>query len=174
MYLVGIRLDPGSPGPQFFTLIAHDGNAGRPLVVNGRILFFSTPALASHVAQIAAQDSGSSGSNGGALSMQNPPLSGQIDVLCDVAESLFLVNSQAEDADGVLLDCIDFLDDLVRATELSVPATYMAVLNTLAERLEQNPEFGSYLDEHGIDRESIEDAIMWCVGAVAVKSTWVG
>jgi hypothetical protein len=98
----------------------------------------------------------------------------QMDVLCDVAQSLFLVNSQADDSDGVLLDCIACLDDLIRATGLNVPANYRAVLNALAERLERNPEFGSFLLEQGIDRETAEDAILWCIGAIAVKSTWIG
>ena len=98
----------------------------------------------------------------------------QVDVLCDVAQSLFLVNSQQEDSDGVLLDCIACLDDLLRATELNVPASYIAVLNALAERLEGNPEFGGFLAEQGIDRETVEDAILWCVGAITVKSTWIG
>ena len=61
-----------------------------------------------------------------------------------------------------------------RATELNVPANFMAVLNALAERLERNPEFGSFLAEQGIDRETLEDAILWCVGAIAAKSTWIG
>lgn len=98
----------------------------------------------------------------------------QMDVLCDVAESLFLVNSQADDSDGVLVDCMACLDDLLRATGLNVPANYSAVFNALAERLERNSEFGSFLAERGIDRETVEDAILWCVGAVAVKSPWIG
>ena len=74
----------------------------------------------------------------------------------------------------MLLDCIACLDDLLRATGLNVPANYIAVLNALAERLERNSEFGSFLAEQGIDRETVEDAILWCVGAITVKSTWIG
>jgi hypothetical protein len=49
----------------------------------------------------------------------------------------------------------------------------MSVLSALSERLAASPEFATMLAETGLDRETIEDALMWCVGAVAVKSRWV-
>jgi len=65
-------------------------------------------------------------------------------------------------------------DDLLRAVKLNVPAEYAAVLSAVAERLGENPEFASFLEERELSREKLEDALMWCVGAVAVKSSWVG
>jgi hypothetical protein len=140
-------------------------------MANGRILLFSSPALAARALQLA--DKAIAGGPQGTVAT-SLPIPKQMDVLCDVAQSLFLVNSQTDDSDGVLLDCIACLDDLLRATELNVPANYIAVLNTLAERLERNSEFGGFLAEQGIDRETVEDAIMWCIGAIEVKSTWIG
>jgi len=140
-------------------------------MANGRILLFSSPALAARALQLAdkAIADGPQGTIATSL-----PMPKQMDVLCDVAQSLFLVNSQSDDFDGVLLDCIACLDDLLRATELNVPATYIAIFNALTERLERNSEFGGFLAAQGIDRETVEDAILWCVGAIAVKSTWIG
>ncbi len=169
--LIGLRLDPTAEGPQLFTLIEQDEAGGRPIMANGRILFFSTPALVARALQMAG-DAPAGGLPG--TSATSAPMPKQMDVLCDVAQSLFLVNSQAEDSDGVLLDCMACLDDLLRATGLNVPANYIAVFNALAERLERNSEFGGFLAEQGIDRETVEDAILWCVGAIAVKSTWIG
>lgn len=140
-------------------------------MANGRILLFSSPVLAARALQL--DDKAIAGGPQGAIAT-SPPMPKQMDVLCDVAQSLFLINSQTDDSDGVLLDCIACLDDLLRATELNIPANYIAVLNALAERLERNSEFGSFLAKQGIDRETVEDAIMWCVGAIAVKSTWIG
>jgi hypothetical protein len=169
--LVGLRLDPTAEGPQLYALIEQSAGVDRPLTANGRILLFSTPALAARALELA----------GGAFvgapqqtSATSTPMPEQTDILCDVAQSLYLLNSQTDDSDGALLDCIACLDDLLRSTELNVPANYIAVLNALAERLEHNSEFGSFLTEQGIDRETAEDAILWCVGAVAVKSTWIG
>ena len=86
---------------------------------------------------------------------------------------LHLVNAQAEDPDGLILECIGCFDDLIRAAKVNVPAEYMAVLSPMGERLANSQEFGSMLKEHGIDREKVEDALMWCVGAVTVKATIV-
>jgi hypothetical protein len=170
--LIGLRLDPTAEGPQWFTLIEQGEGGGRTIMAKGRILFFSSPALVARALQLAADDAIAGGLPG--TSATSIPMPKQMDVLCDVAESLFLVNSQADDSDGVLVDCMACLDDLLRATGLNVPANYSAVFNALAERLERNSEFGSFLAERGIDRETVEDAILWCVGAIAVKSTWIG
>lgn len=166
--LIGLRLDPTAEGPQLFALIEQSEGGSRTIAANGRILLFSTPALAGRALQLSEADD-----LPGTIAT-SAPMPNQVDVLCDVAQSLFLVNSQTVDSEGVLFDCIDCLDDLLRATGLNVPANYIAIFNALAERLERSPEFGSILEEQGIDRESVEDAIMWCVGAIAVKSTWIG
>jgi hypothetical protein len=47
------------------------------------------------------------------------------------------------------------------------------VLSEVADRLAQNPEFASLLTKKHLSREKLEDALMWCVGAVAVKSSWI-
>jgi hypothetical protein len=169
--LIGLRLDPTTEGPQLFALIEQSEVGSRTIMANGQILLFSSPALAARALQLA--DKAIAGGPQGTVAT-SLPIPKQMDVLCDVAQSLFLVNSQTDDSDGVLLDCIACLDDLLRATELNVPANYIAVLNTLAERLERNSEFGGFLAEQGIDRETVEDAIMWCIGAIEVKSTWIG
>jgi len=170
LHLVGLRLDPTIEGPQLFALIEQGAGGGRTLTAQGRILLFSTPALAARTLEL-ANKALASGPGAGVISA---PLPKETDILCDVAQSLYLLNSQTEDSDGVLLDCIACLDDLLRASQLNVPAPYISVLNALAERLERNSEFGGFLAEQGIDRETVEDAMLWCVGAIAVKSTWIG
>jgi hypothetical protein len=162
LYVVGFRLDPNSEGPQFYTLIALEGESERPLVVNGRVVFFVDLAKANRAA--ARGD--------GEFKRLGPPKE-EIEMMCDVAQALHVANSQSADEDGLLMDAIACLDDLVRATQLNVPAEYMAVLSAIAGRLTETPEFGAWLTEQGIDRERIEDALLWCVGAVAAKSSWM-
>jgi hypothetical protein len=101
------------------------------------------------------------------------PAPRELEILCDVAQALHVANAQSEDKDGVLIETIALFDDLIRAIQINVPAQYMSVLSALSERLAANPEFATMLAETGLDRETIEDAIMWCVGAVAVKSRWL-
>ena len=169
--LVGIRLDPTAHGPQLFAAIEQSETGARTLTVKGRIVLFSAPALVTRALNLADDAFARSRQQTSDTSI---PMPKEVDILCDVAQSLYLLNSGTDDSDGVLLDCIACLDDLLGATELNVPANFMAVLNALAERLEHTPEFGSFLAKAGIDRETLEDAILWCVGAIAAKSTWIG
>ena len=133
--LIGLRLDPTAEGPQLFALIEQRESGGRTIMANGRILFFSVrPWLPAHFNWPATRIAGGRREQTNTTSAPMPKADG-----CFVrrrAESV-LVNSQTDDSDGVLLDCIACLDDLLRATELNVPANYIAVLNALAERLEQ-------------------------------------
>ena len=79
----------------------------------------------------------------------------------------------ANDAQALVPPYPLLYDDLIRAAQINVPAQYMAALSAVSERLSTRPEFASMLAETGLDRETLEDALMWCVGAVAVKSTFV-
>ena len=59
----------------------------------------------------------------------------EFETFCDVAEALYLVNSQDADPEGVILDCLLVFDDLVRATKLHMPDRYQGMLTELAARL---------------------------------------
>lgn len=162
LYLVGFRLDPAVEGPQFYTIFVLEADNERPSTEDGRILFFSDPA-----------DAGKALERSDAAMRALGAAPTQLEMLCDVADALHLANSAESDEDGTLLDCIACLDDLVRAAQINAPAEYMGVLSALSERLMEDPNFGPWLIEQGVDRERIEDALMWCVGAVAVKSRWI-
>ena len=162
LYLVGFRLDPDAEGPQFYTLFVLESANDRPLVSGGRVVFFADPSQAGSALSLADND----------MSRLGPPPR-DLEILCDVAQALHVANAQTEDTDGVLIETIALFDDLIRSIQINVPAQYMSVLSALSERLAASPEFATMLAETGLDRETIEDAIMWCVGAVAVKSRWL-
>ncbi len=162
LYLVGFRLDPESEGPQFYTLFVLESENDRPLVSDGRVVFFTRPEKAAAALKLSTNDMSRLG-----------PAPKELEIFCDIAEALHIANAQDEDADGTLLETIAVFDDLIRAIQINVPAQYMSVLSALSERLASAPEFATMLAETGLDRETIEDAIMWCVGAVAVKSRWL-
>jgi hypothetical protein len=57
--------------------------------------------------------------------------------------------------------------------KLSVPPEYSAVLSAAAEGLGEDPELAAFLDGTDMTREKLEDALLWCIGAVTAKSSWV-
>ena len=157
LVLLGVRVDAQHEGPQLYTLLAVGGENERPLVADGRVLFFSHPNLAEK-----------------ALALDTTfaklgPLPNDIESFCDVAEALHLINSQNADPDGVVLDCLLIFDDLVRATQLHMPDRYQGLLTELAARLTEGTPLGKVFSNRAL-REHVEDALLWCVGAITVKS----
>lgn len=160
--LVGFRIDPSAEGPQFYTVFALGGENERPITTVGdRVVFFSRPELAEEALAI------------GDPSMQvlgTPPQ--DLEMLCDIAQAMYLVNSEEADPERTILDCLGVLDDLVRATRLSMPPQYQQALSDFTEHLLRTPMYGEYLRDHG-NRERLEDALLWCVGAATMKSKMV-
>jgi hypothetical protein len=157
LVLVGFRVDARHDGPQFYTLLAVGGDNERPLIAEGRVLFFVRPDLS---AKALALDPG--------MAQLGPP-PGELETFCDLAEALYRVNSQNVDPDGVILDCLLVLDDLVRATQLHMPDRYQGILTELAARLTERTSLQRIFSSHSL-REHVEDALLWCVGAVTVKA----
>jgi hypothetical protein len=157
LMLVGFRLDGEHDGPQFYTLLAVGGDNERPIVAEERLVFFTRPELAPKA--LALDPS---------LAKLGPPPQ-QIETFCDVAEALHLVNSQNEDLDGVILDCLLIFDDLVRATHVHMPDRYQGLLTELAARLTERDSLRNIFTNYSL-RQHVEDALLWCVGAIAVKS----
>ena len=155
--MAGFRLDPTHVGPQFYTLLAVGGENERPLVADGRIIFFVRTTLA-HKALAMDKTMAVLG---------NPPR--DMETMCDVAETLYLVNSQDEDPDGVVLDCLLLFDDLVRATQISMPERYQGMLTELAARLTEGDSLKKVFTSESL-RQHVEDALLWCVGAVTMKA----
>jgi hypothetical protein len=155
--MAGFRVDPSHVGPQFYTLLAVGGENERPLVADGRIIFFVRTTLA-HKALAMDKTMAVLG---------NPPR--EMETMCDVAETLYLVNSQDDDPDGVVLDCLLIFDDLVRATGLSMPERYQGILTELAARLTEGATLKKVFTSEAL-RQHVEDALLWCVGAITMKA----
>ena len=71
--------------------------------------------------------------------------------------------------DGVLLDCLLIFDDLVRATQISMPERYQGILTELAARLTEGQSLKKIFTSESL-RQHVEDGLLWCVGAVTMKS----
>jgi hypothetical protein len=160
LILVGFRVDAGHDGPQFYTLLAVGSDNERPITSDGRIVFFADTKLATKA--LALDDT---------MTHLGPPPEA-IETFCDVAEALYRVNSQQADPDGVILDCLLVFDDLVRATKLHMPDRYQGILTELAGRLTEGAQLRTIFTNPSL-REHVEDALLWCVGAMAVKTRLV-
>jgi hypothetical protein len=160
LVLVGLRVDPNHEGPQFYTLLAVGGENERPLTAEGRILFFTRPQLA---AKALALD---------ASLARLGPAPEELETFCDLAEALHRVNSQDTDPEGVILDCLLVFDDLVRASRLHMPDRYQGILTELAARLTEGAQLRRVFTT-GVLREQVEDALLWCIGAVTAKARMI-
>ena len=162
LYLVGFRIDPNVEGPQFYSVFAFGGENERPLTTVGdRVVFFPRAELAAQAMEIGDPTMSALG---------DAPV--ELDFLCDVAQTLYLVNSESADPDRVILDCLEVVDDLVRATRLNMPTAYQEALGALMAHLVRTPTYGEFIREHG-GSERFEDALLWCVGAVTMKAKMV-
>ncbi|MGC2112515.1 MAG: hypothetical protein WA655_23555 [Candidatus Korobacteraceae bacterium] len=157
LILVGFRVDAQHDGPQFYTVLAVGGDNERPIAAEGRVVFFTRPELGTKALAL----------DGSMASLGPPPQ--DIETFCDVAEALHLVNSQNTDPDSVVLDCLLVFDDLVRATRLHMPDRYQGLLTELAARLTERARLGDVFSSHAL-REHVEDALLWCVGAITAKA----
>jgi hypothetical protein len=160
LILVAFRVDARHDGPQFYTLLAVGSENERPITSDGRVVFFVHPELAGKALAL----------DPSMVRLGPPPET--IETFCDVAEALYRVNSQQSDPGGVVLDCLLVFDDLVRATKLHMPDRYQGILTELAARLTEGAQLRTIFSNQSL-REHVEDALLWCVGAVAVKAWMV-
>src|ERR1041385_2403063 len=151
--LIALRATPYHEGYQLYTLLAVGGDNERPLTSDGAVVFFTDPKQATNAL---ALDSTMSSLG---------PAPTHLEAVCDVAEALYLVNSQDVDPHGTLLDCLLILDDLVRATRLHMPERYQALLTELTARLAEGKQLKVIFSNAAL-RRHVEDALLWCVGAV--------
>lgn len=157
LILVGFRVDAQHDGPQFYTLLAVGGDNERPIMADGRLVFFARPEQGDKALAL----------DPNMATLGRAPQ--ELETFCDVAEALHLVNSQDSDKDGVILDCLLVFDDLVRATKLHMPDRYQAMLTELAARLTEGAQLRKIFTNPSL-REHVEDALLWCVGAITVKA----
>src|SRR5262249_32145775 len=143
-----------------YTLLIVGGDIERPAIAAGRILLFTSPELANRALTLDPT-----------LTLLGPAPQ-EMETFCDVAEALHLVNSQETDPDGVVLECLLVFDDLVRATAIHMPERYQAILTELTARLTEGAQLRAIFRSSAL-REHVEDALLWCVGAIAAKSTLI-
>jgi hypothetical protein len=158
--LLAISLDPDKSDPELYGLVL-EGVDDRPLLLKDRILFFRDASQAEEILH----------AHGAHFTAD------KVDVAkpffwCDVAQTLHLLQSGGIDDDACVLGAINCLLDLVKATGIQVPAETKAGLHSIANYCTMSKDLTKYMEEEGdYSSEPLTDAVLWCVGAVAVKST---
>jgi hypothetical protein len=162
-YLIGFRLNPDNESPELYTLIISEDDDYKPLLASGCILFFSKPELAADALKSSQQKN---------TKIYNVPKN--IELVVDVAETLYLLESEDIDLTATILNCLNTLDDLIKAIKLTVPEHYKNILYKLADHLTFNQEYSSFFSKQNISRSSAIDEILWCLGTITIKSKILG
>ena len=157
--LLAIGFDPDKTVPDLYGAI-HDGEPDVPLMVEGRIVFFTDPARAPDLIR---QYGGPRASDPAEVS--KPTL------WCDVAQALHHLSAGGIDTSTSIVDAVNVLLDLVKASGTKMVDDRRRALHSIADYCTTSKDITKYLEEVG-DHSSRElvDAVLWCVGAIVVKS----
>lgn len=159
--LIGFRLDPDRDNPEVYTLIVYGGK-DRPILVQDRIVLFSSPELVFHAYELGDAN----------VKRLGPPPSSP-SLVCDVAEMLDIIGNRNTDESSVILNCINTMLDLLDPGKTPIPPGYKQLLFSFADHLTFDREFASFLNRNNIEREKIISAITWCVGAIVVRARFL-
>lgn len=160
--LLAISVDPELSEPQLYGLIL-EGEKDRVLMTNERIVLFRDAKRASSVLHNYARQRRNE-----LCDLEKPFF------WCDIAQTLYLLHSGGTDDDATVLGAINALLDLTAAAGLAMPKPHRAALRSIADYCTFNKDLTKYLEEEGdFSSEALTSAVLWCVGAVTVRSTVV-
>lgn len=157
--LLAIGIDPDRAAPELYGLI-YEGETDVPLMIDGRIALFTDAKRAlALIRQYGA-----------------PIVADKVDVekpffWCDVAQALHFLSAGGTDTEASVLNAVNVLLDLVKASEIKMVDSRRRALYAIADYCTTSKDLTRYLEEVG-DHSSREliDAVLWCVGAVVLKT----
>jgi len=157
--LLAVGLDPDKSEPDLYGLI-YEGESDVPLMVDGRIVFFTDPKRAHELIE----------RYGAAL------VADKIDVAkpffwCDVAQALHFLSAGGIDTTASVVDAVNVLLGLVKACGTKLVDRRRRALYAIADYCTFNRDITKYLEEEGdYSSRELVDAVLWCVGAVVMKA----
>jgi len=158
VWLIGFIIDPDAETPQLYTIF-FPGDIDKPLTNQGYILFFSDLQITTKAIKA------------GDIDYHNfiyPPT--EVDLVCNIAELLYLINHETRDDSAIIVDCLNILFDMIRAIHINMPPNYQSILYAFADHLTFNQEFASFFTKQQTSATAISDALTWCIGAIVSKS----
>lgn len=157
--LLAVALDPDNPLPELYGAI-HESERDVPLMVDGRIVFFTDPARAPELIQ----------KHGGEW-VTDPMDVKKPSFWCDVAQALHFLSAGGIDTTASVVETVNVLLDLVRASGAEIEDRRRRVLYSIADYCTMSKDLTKYLEEEGdYSSDELVDAVLWCVGAVVVKA----
>jgi hypothetical protein len=129
-------------------------------MLDGRIVFFTDPGRAPELIR-----------QHGAPWANDPMDVSKPTLWCDLAQALHHLSAGGIDTSASVVDAVNVLLDLVKASGAKMIDSRRRALYAIADYCTTSKDLTKYLEEVG-DHSSRElvDAVLWCVGAVAVKS----
>ena len=158
-WLVGLRLDPNFPHPDFYTVL-RDEPEYWPIVYEGQIIFFQKAEVAQDALDFYL----------GHLRLPPANVPTEPTLILDFAEGLYLLSKESRDEVSCVLNIINTLLDMLDAACVRVPTKYRAELHQIADHLTFSKELGSLFNDQKLERAEIIEALQWGLGAVLTKS----
>lgn len=157
--LLAIGLDPDRSTPDLYGVI-YEAERDVPLMANGRILFFKDPVRAPALIQ---QYGGARA--GDPMNVEQPTF------WCDVAQALHFLSAGGIDTQASVVDAVNVLLDLVRASGAEIDESRRLVLYSIADYCTTSKDLTKYLEEEGdYSSDELVNTVLWCVGAVVAMA----
>lgn len=161
-WLVGLRLDPNSSCPDFFMLL-RDHPEYWPITLQGQIIFFQEAEAVQFVLDLYLR----------ALGLPPSRAPTEIYLVLDFAKAFHLLSEQSRDEKSCVLNIINTLLDMLKATSITIPAMYREDLHQLADHLTFSPDFGTFIKNEQLGRAELIEALQWALGAVMTRATFL-
>ncbi|MGH3428446.1 MAG: hypothetical protein ACRDQZ_12910, partial [Mycobacteriales bacterium] len=164
VWLVGFRLDPDrdidQEGADVYCLLLESRDEG-PVTREGYTIFFKDVSRAGEALRMDDDET---------VRAMTPP--SEVHYIYDLAEFSYAVTSEdgQVDSQDAIINCLNVVFDLVKATELPFPEDYKRVLYALADYMTFCSDLDQYLRENDVTRTQIRDGILWMIGVVVSRS----
>lgn len=159
--LASLRIDPDVERAQLYFLML-EGEKDRPLVRDGRVLFFSAPSRAREL--IAAHASSIPYDN---IDVDEPFYA------CDIADLLYVITSGASDERASVAESTNLLLDIVESLPIELPLHYRNTLYRLVTRFSCEKDVAMPEEEANLKKDDAVNAILWCLGVVTAFASVV-
>ncbi|GEM_PF-1238741 len=156
--LVGVRLNKHNEHPELYTLITY--GADDVLLTSGKqLLFFTMPEFAGPAFALFPES----------IQQAFPPPE-EVSFIYDLAKALQIVRHGRLDKEAIVIDCLNFIFDLVQTIGIAIPDKNKVALYNLADYLTFDKNIGVFFQNHTHTRSEITNAILWCVGVITTNS----
>ena len=156
--LIAFRINPDSEAPEFYTLLV-SREKDTALMVDDDLAFFIEFEHKQQAFELLEEQI-----------KQDFPVPDEVDLVADLAATLYLIENETLDDSAIILNCLNTIFDLLYTINTNLSDERKNLLWKFADHLTFEKEFGQYLISNSISRESLIDALIWCLGAIASRS----